>query len=241
MMLISYSSSCLSHVIRKQATLVTQVRCFHYKFKRVQTPPLPEPRESPYIVGPYLKPEYEPVKYLTEPIKAREDNDLNYFIYEPIKVEPDESRTVKLLLLDDVEELGVAGQVVDAPYRLGASKLVALKKAEYATEFALKWHKFGPKTFQSASTALSPKTVRMLKKRVFDLPVSKEAIIKPWHLSLALRMAGCICPTAAIEDSSIEEYEEEENKRLVKCTIRINNHERVEVKFAYCSRESLLA
>lgn len=197
----------------------------YFKFKRVYTPPLPQPKESPYIVGPYLKPDYLPTEYLTEPITPRRDDHLNYFIYEPTEVTIEENRTVKLLLIDDVEGLGVKGQVVDAPYRYGASRLVALKKAEYATKFAFDWYKFGPRTSQSASSALSPRTARLLGTQVFKLPVSKDVVTKPWHICYALRQAGCICSIHAIE--SIEE-----SYPQVKCIIVINNHERVEVEFA---------
>lgn len=215
--------------------LIISRRFLHYKFTRTQLPPLQEPKESPYIVGPYLKPIYEPVKYITDPIKHRDDNDLNHFIYEPHKVEYDESRTVSLILLQDVEGLGVAGQVVQASYKYGASKLIAMRKAEYATEHAYKWYKIGPKTTQSASSALSPRTTRFLKKQIFDLPVPRDTIVKPWHLSLALRLSDCICPTDAIDETSIGEYLDEEDQTQVKCTVRINNHERVEVKFKYAT------
>lgn len=208
-------------------------RFVHFKFKRTQLPPLQEPKESPYIVGPYLKPNYEPVRYTTEPIKPRDDNDLNHFIYEFERIEPDESRTVSLILIEDVEGLGVAGQLVNAPYRYGASKLIAMRKAEYATENAFKWYKFGPKTTQSASSALSPRTSRLLRENVFDLPISRDVIIKPWHLSLALRLSGCVCPINAIEEASIDEYLDDEDQIQIKCMVRINNHERVEVRFKY--------
>lgn len=213
-------------------------RFMHFKFKRTQLPPLQEPRESPYIVGPYLKPDYEPVKYITDPIKHRDDNDLNHFIYEFEKLEPDESRTVSLILIEDVEGLGVAGQVVQAPYRYGASKLIAMRKAEYATEHTYKWYKFGPKTTQSASSALSPRTSRFLKTQIFDLPVSRDVVIKPWHLSLALRLSNCVCPASAIEETSIDEYIDNEDQTQVKCIVRINNHESVEVRFKYLSMKN---
>lgn len=217
--------------VRSSLQNVLLSRSFHYTFKRVRKPPIRERMESPYIVGPYLKPSYLPVEYTTEPLKSRDDNDLDHFIYEPIKVEYDEKRTVKLLLIDDVEGLGVAGQVVDAPYRMGASKLVAMKKAEFATDFALKWYKFGPKTYQSASSALSPRTARLLGNQIFHLPVSRSAKIEPWHISLALRQAKCRCPAEVIE--SIDNYIDDDGETQVKCTIRINNHERVEIKFTY--------
>lgn len=213
--------------------LLISRRLLHYKFTRTQLPPLQEPKESPYIVGPYLKPVYEPVKYITDPIKHRDDNDLNHFIYEREPVEYDESRTVPLILIQDVEGLGVAGQVVQAPYRYGASKLIAMRKAEYATEHTYKWYKSGPKTLQSASSALSPRTSRFLKIRIFDLPIPEDVIVKPWHLSLALRLSDCICPTSAIDETSIGEYLDEQDQTQVKCTVRINDHERVEVKFKY--------
>jgi len=200
----------------------------YYKFKRVKCPPLPEPRESPYIVGPYLKPKYLPIQYITDPIKHREDNDLDYFIYEPTEVELDTARTVQLLLIKDVEGLGTAGQIVDAPYAFGASKLVAMRKAEYLTDFAREWYKFGPKTMESASSAISSRTIRLLKNQVFKLPVSRDATIKPWHLSMALRLSGCMCPVDAIEESSIAQ-----DASLVKCIIVVNNHERAEVTFEF--------
>lgn len=208
------------------------LRCFHYKFERTLTPPLQEPQESPYIIGPYLKPKYLPRKYITDPIKARDYNDYNHFIYKPTKIEADEERTVKLLLLDDVEGLGVKGQIVDAPYRFGCSKLVAMKKAEYATNFAKEWYKFGEKTTQSASTALSPRTARLLKSQIFKLPVSSNIIVQKWHLSLALRLSGCLCPIEAIEKESIVEKD-----GLVECIVRINNHERITVKFEHVKKD----
>lgn len=220
-------------LVSRRFLMMINSRSFHYKLKRTVTPPLQEPKESPYIVGPYLKPDYLPRQYITDEIKQRDDNDLNHFIYEPTKIEVDEDRKVKLLLITDVEGLGVAGQVVEAPYRFGASRLVALRKAEYATDFAQKWYKFGPKTIQSASSALSPKTARLLKSQIFDLPVSKNTIVQPWHLSLALRFAGCLCPVDAIEKDSITDYVDEHNDTIVKCIIVINNHERIEVKFRH--------
>lgn len=209
------------------------LRTNHWKFERELVPPLQEPRESPYIVGPYLKPDYVPRKYITDAIKHREDNDLDHFLYKPRKVEYDEERTIKLLLIDDVEGLGVAGQVVDTPFRLGASRLVAMRKAEYATDFAFKWYKFGPRTSLSASSAMSPKTARLLQTRVYELPMTEKVQVKPWHISLALRLAGCTCPESAIDSDSIVTVTEPEGEPIVECTIRINNHERVKVQFKY--------
>lgn len=215
-----------SEILAMNSRLFIQTRSYSYlKFKRVYKPPLQQPKESPYIVGPYLKPDYLPAEYLTEPIRPRHDDHLNYFIYEPTEVTVDDERTVKLLLIQDVEGLGVSGQVVDAPFRF--SRLVAMKKAEYATDFAHKWYKFGPRTSESASTALSPRTVRLLGNQVFDLPIPKDVVVQPWHLALALRFAGCICPIDAIQKETITETDNQ-----VKCTIVINKHEKVEVKFA---------
>lgn len=209
----------------------TNCRYYYWKFERVYTPPLQKPSESPYIVGPYLKPKYLPTEYISDAIEYHKIDDFDYFIYKPTKIEPDETRTVRLLLIDDVEGLGVKGQIVDAPYRYGASKLVAMKKAEYATDFASNWYKFGAKTELSASSALSPRTARLLRKTEFKLPIAADIEVEPWHISLALRLAGCICPVGAIEKDSIEESTSDNGDTKVKCTIVINNHERVEVKF----------
>lgn len=215
----------------------TWSRSYYYKFKRTRVPPLQEPKESPYIVGPYLKPSYVATRYITDPIKHRYVDDFDNIIYEPTKIETDESRRVKLLLIDDVEGLGTAGQVVDAPYRFGSSKLIAMKKAEYHTEFAEKWYKFGPRTAQSASSALSPRTVRFLTNKIFTLPVAKSTDVQPWHISLALRLAGCFCPIDAIDKDSIKEYFDENDVQHLKCTVVINNHERPEVRFCYGKEE----
>lgn len=217
-------------LLRQPIFSPTSSRSYYWKFERVHTPPLLEPPESPYIVGPYLKPKYVAPKYITDAIKHHHIDDFDYCIYKPTKIEPDETRTVRLLLIGDVEGLGVAGQIVDAPYRFGASKLVAMKKAEYATEFATKWYKFGPKTFASASSALSPRTARLLRTNVFKLPLAADVEVEPWHISLALRFSGCICPVKAIVPDSIEETTSEQGDIEVKCTVVINNHERVEVK-----------
>lgn len=187
--------------------------------------------ESPYIVGPYLKPSYLPTTYMTDEIRSRHDNDLNYFIYKPTLLENNDSRTVKLLLIDDVEGLGVSGQVVDVPYRLGASKLIAMKKAEYANDFSLSWYKFGPRTLMSASSALSPRTARLLRSQVFDLPIFRETQAEAWHIALALRLAGCQCPMDAIEADSMTNYDGDDGEAYVRCTIKINNHEKVETRF----------
>lgn len=228
--------AALSHTkllsLKRPLFCLTNYRSYYWKFERVFTPPLLEPPESPYIVGPYLKPKYLEPKYITDAIKHHHIDDFDYCIYRPTKIEPDESRTVKLLLIADVEGLGVAGQVVDAPYRFGASRLVAMKKAEYATEFASNWYKFGPRTETSASSALSPRTARLLKTTIFKLPIASDVTVEPWHLSLALRLSGCICPIEAIEKGSIEESTTQEGEIEVKCTVVINNHERVEVKFS---------
>lgn len=219
------------NLLRRSTIIATSYRTHYWKFERVYVPPLQEPKESPYIVGPYLKPKYLPPKYITDAIEHHNIDDFDHHIYKPTKIEADESRTVKLLLIGDVEGLGVAGQIVDAPYRYGASKLVAMKKAEYATDFAEKWYKFGPKTTESASTALSPRTARLLRTTVFKLPIGLDVEVQSWHISLALRLSGCICPLEAIEQNSIEESTTEDGEIEVKCTIVINNHERVEVKF----------
>lgn len=203
----------------------------YYLFKRKKVPPLAQPKESPYIVGPYLKPDYLPTEYIIDPINPKDADDFDHLIYEPIEVQPNQTRRVRLLLIQDVEGLGVAGQVVDAPFRHGASKLIAMRKAEYFNEFTQKWYKFGPKTMASASTALSPRTVRMLQSREYDLPIAKGVSVQPWHISLALRLSGCICPIDAIDKDSIKE-----DYPQVSCTIRINNHERVEVKFVYAKK-----
>lgn len=223
--------------VRQKPVQAILVRSFYFKFKRTKVPPLQEPRESPYIVGPYLKPDYLPREYITEPLKHREIDDFDHAIYDFEKIEPDPDRKVKLLLIDDVEGLGVAGQVVDAPARYGASKLIAMKKAEYYTEFTKKWYKFGAKTAQSASTALSPRTARLLRSQIYQLPVSDKTLVQPWHISLALRLAGCVCPVEAIENDSIKHYFDEENVQHVKCIIVINNHERVEVRFTFAKTE----
>lgn len=231
-MALNLGPALMRQVIRNGST-----RSLHYKFKRTRTPPLQEPRESPYIVGPYLKPDYKTVEYITEPIKHYDENDIDHFIYEPTVVQNDEDRRVRLLLLEDVEGLGTSGQVVDAPYRYGASRLIAMKKADYFTEFTRSWYKFGPRTFESASSALSPITARKLRVTLFELPAKKGTVVQPWHLSLALRLAGCICPIDAIEPSSITEYVDDEESDCVKCTVRINNHEKVEVKFIFSKTE----
>lgn len=217
---------------------LTGSRSYYWRFQRTIPPPLQEPRESPYIVGPYLKPDYMPVEYITEPIKPRDENDFDHYIYVPEKVEPDETRKVRLLLIQDVEGLGVAGQVIDAPYRFGASKLVAMKKADYFTEFTRKWHKFGPKTIQSASSALSPRTSRLLRSQIYKLPIDETVTVEPWHISLTLRLSGCHCPVEAIDKSSIEDYLDEQETRHVKCIVIINNHERVEVRFLYAKSKN---
>lgn len=208
-------------------------RSYYWTFKRTKVPPLPEPRESPYIVGPYLKPAYMPTEYITDAIDHKNPDDFDHLIYVPEKVEPDETRKVKLLLINDVEGLGVAGQVVDAPYRYGASKLIAMRKAEYFTDFAQKWYKFGPKTIQSASSALSPRTARLLRSHIYTLPIANTTPVRPWHISLALRLSGCFCPIDAIEKDSIKECHDEDGNQQVKCYVIINNHERVEVRFTY--------
>ena len=207
-------------------------RSHYYKLKRTKVPPMQERRESPYIVGPYLKPDYLPREYLTEPLTHRKVDDFDHAIYDVEKIEPDESRKVKLLLIDDVEGLGVAGQVVDAYAKHGSSKLIAMKKAEYYTDFTRSWYKFGPRSNVSASSALSPRTARALRSQIFKLPITNKTTVQPWHISLALRLAGCICPIDAIDQSSIQEYSVDDAEGL-KCTIVINNHERVETRFSY--------
>lgn len=211
------------------AISLANIRCL-WTFQRTLTPPLQEPKESPYIVGPYLKPDYLPTKYITEPIKD-DVNDDDHKIYKPTHIIEDEERKIKLLLLNDVEGLGIRGEVIDVPFRYGASKLIAMGKADYATEFNLKWYKFDTSESRpSASSALSPITVRNLRDRIYDLPIAEGAEIQPWHISLALRLAQVQCPLYAIRSETIQSYTEN-GKEYVKCTIVVNNHENVTVRF----------
>lgn len=236
-MALSLRHLSLVSTVQRPLFGLTWSRTFYYKFERTRVPPLPEPKESPYIVGPYLKPDYVPQKYITDPIRHKVVDDLEHYIFKPTKIELNEERRIQLLLIEDVEGLGVAGQVVNAPYRFGASKLIAMKKAEYFNEFSRNWYKFGPKTAESASSALSPRTTRLLKSQIFGLPVIKTTQVEPWHIALTLRLAGCFCPIDAIDKDSISVYFDENDVQHCRCYVVINNHERVEVRFSYAKQE----
>lgn len=162
------------------------------------------------------------------------------YIYE--QVEDTNARpfgTLKVILLQHVEELGIPGDIVEVEAPYGRFQLISAKKADYYCDYNLKKYKqlieSGAEGRTGPSSAFVMTTVRKLAKEVILLEMnSKEQWqLQKWHVKVALRKAGYVVPEEAIRlpETSINgpDIEGKEGKDLA-VEITINNKEKVAVR-----------
>ncbi len=173
----------------------SQIRLTHI-LKRKVLPLMPETLINPLIVGPFLK----------EKIKYEEPREVADYIYD--YVQNTSSRkydTIKIILLKHVEELGVAGDIVDVNRPIARFQLISGGFADYASPYNLIKYKdlieSGAKGKVGPSSAFVFSTVRRLAKEVIlvEMNDKEEWIIDRSHVRIALRKAGFVVPQNSIE------------------------------------------
>lgn len=148
-----------------------------------------------------------------------------------------EKPRVKVILLNHVDGVGTAGDVVDFDADTARYQLILAKKAVYASEFNLKWHKdliTGSDRLAGPSSLLSPVTIKRLALEVFALTMSQE---NPWtiekgHVRNALRMGGLMVSEDLIElpSTPITGPDLSKQNKAFVIYLTINNRERVPAK-----------
>ena len=139
---------------------------------------------------------------------------------------------VKVILLQHVEGVGSAGEVLDVEANVARTQLILAQKAVYADEFNLKWFKNlidNADRSEAPSSKLSPETIKKLRTSVFSVLMSGK---KPWtiqakHIKVALRSGGLNVPESSIflPTEPIEGPDDEKLDKVFIVNIKINNKE----------------
>lgn len=127
------------------------------------------------------------------------------YLYEEVEQKPPEDPKLKVLLLTTVDELGVAGDVVEVDRDYGRYHLLSSQAAVYADEYNLTKYRSliaeGSKDRTGPSSAFVMPTVKRLAREVIVVTVND---VNPWtltadHIRIAFRTAGYIVPNECIE------------------------------------------
>ncbi|XP_015793385.1 39S ribosomal protein L9, mitochondrial-like [Tetranychus urticae] len=206
-----------------------------WKFKRYQ-PPLvaPENLESPYIVGPYIR-DRLPEQTIFEP-RVRYDD-----VYEFVKqTDDDPVPPMKVLLLENVPNLGVAGEILEVPGEIARYKLIPSQQATYASDLNIKLYSdLIQKCLNNPdapSSRLSIVTTEKLKSQFILVTMSSDTswTIEPWHIRVACRRIGLVVPEYAIKlpDKPISgpNLDYEMKDFVIQITVNKNPRETVNVR-----------
>jgi large subunit ribosomal protein L9 len=161
-------------------------------------------------------------------------------LYEVVGKEDHKKRPdLKVILLDYVEGLGVAGQVVGVRPGRMRWDLLPTGKAAYASPQNMTIYKEllenSDKTKTGPSSAISTKTAQKLESKVFCCTMNNKNswVIEKWHLRVVFRKAGLIVPEEAIElpktpikGPDVGNLQD----KMFLAFVTINGHERVPVK-----------
>ncbi|XP_053210686.1 39S ribosomal protein L9, mitochondrial-like [Panonychus citri] len=206
-----------------------------WKFKRWQEPLLaPENLESPYIVGPYIR-DRLPEQSILKP-RIRYDD-----VFEEIhNTDDDPVPPMKVLLLENVANLGVAGEVLEVPGEMARYNLIPSQQATYATDLNLKLYAdLIQKCLDNPdapSSRLSIVTTKKLATQFILVTMSSDAPwkIEPWHIRVACRQIGLVVPDYAIKlpDEPITgpNIENELKDFAIQITVNKNPRETVNVR-----------
>ncbi|KAH9407135.1 54S ribosomal protein L9, mitochondrial [Tyrophagus putrescentiae] len=151
--------------------------------RKVKLPNQPKPTSN-LVVGPFIREH----RWYQKPRPVAD------YIYEELKV----------LLLTTVDELGVAGDVVDVDRDFARHRLLSSQAAVYADPYNLAKYRSlieeGSKDRTGPSSAFVMPTVKRLAREVIVLTVND---LKPWtltadHVRVAFRAAGYAVPNECI-------------------------------------------
>ncbi|KAI1285448.1 39S ribosomal protein L9, mitochondrial [Halotydeus destructor] len=173
---------------------VQQTRNVWILRRRVQ-PPLAHDMRSPYIVGDYIK----DIKSRPRPLLEKEQL-LEVVEQTDCRKKPD----IKVILLDAVEDLGVAGDVLFVNFSIARHELILSGRAVYASPFNLEYYKNlidGKVKTTGPSSAVSRTTQKMLTENLFPIIMNHQNpwTIEKWHIRQSMRYNDCIVPDDAIE------------------------------------------
>jgi len=162
-------------------------------------------------------------------------DDCKYMVYEAEELQQPE-KLVKLILLRNVDDYGVTGQIIEEKSRIANRDLLLPGFAVYHNEENL--HKFAdiviPEDTKMISTATANRVIKKWSKRVLDicLNMHNEWTIEPWHIKAAFRKSKVWIsedkiemPGGIISGPNLDL----ENKEFI-AIITINNHDKVKVR-----------
>ncbi|XP_054153972.1 39S ribosomal protein L9, mitochondrial-like isoform X2 [Oppia nitens] len=186
--------------------------------------------KNPYIVGPL----FNDILHYKEP---REVTDM---IYDEVEDTDDQSLgKMKVILMDHIEELGVAGDVVEVDASYARFHLLSARKAVYYCDYNLNKYKdlieSGAEGRVGPSSAFVLTTVRQLAKEciLVEMNDKHEWLIQKRHIRIAFRKTGYTVPEEAIQLPEIPitgpDIEGKEGKDFA-VHIVINNQETVAVR-----------
>lgn len=205
-----------------RAAIVTQSRNTWIVKRRLPLPPRPS-WESEFVVGEYIKD-------INPPPIHPEDMDL--YEMDAIQTEDQPAPQVKVILLQHVEGVGSAGEVLAVEAKVARTRLILAQKAVYADEFNLKWFKNlidNADRSEAPSSKLSPETIKKLRTSVFSVLMNGR---KPWtvnanHIRVAFRSAALVVPESSIflPTEPIEGPDEDIQNKVFIVNVKINNKE----------------
>lgn len=221
----------LTRLLQLKPLSVQQLRTT-YVVKRRRTPFIGARWENPYIVGDYIK-DVNPPPPVPEMINLYgHDNVVN--------TNDTPAPPLKVILLEYVEDLGVAGDVIEVEAEKARWELLLPRKAVYASPFNLNWYKSlieqtDRKDGPSSATAMQ--TMKQIRNSVYKITMSSEAAwtIEPWHVRMALRENGIVVPQEAVSlpETPIRGPENVEGKAFI-ATVTINDREKAPARFVVC-------
>ena len=198
--------------------------------RRKTRPPYMQRIVNPYVIGPFFESSQ----------KQPHLEELRDHLYD--EVEDTNTRplgTMKVILLQHVDELGIPGDIVEVPVPYGRFQLISAKKADYYCDYNLKKYKSliesGAEGRTGPSSAFVMTTVRKLANEVVlvEMNPREQWQVEKRHVKVALRKAGYVVPEEAIELPKTPingpDIENKEGKDFA-IEITINNQEKVAVR-----------
>jgi len=181
---------------------------------------------SPYIVGDH-------VKDVNPPQPQHEELEIYEVISKPGRYWPDTS----IVLLEYVENLGVAGDIVTIDCQRARWELIMPGRAVYASAFNLEYYKeLISKSEKSTgpSSAIVNETMKRLRLSVFPLTLSSKVpwTVEKWHVSSMLRRHGVVISEECIElpETPISGPDPNIIDKVFLVSITINGKEKVNVR-----------
>jgi len=222
---LSHRLKTLSPYLQQSSPLsLTPVRCTVI-VKRVHKPPLVTlPGRSAL----------ETPQHLIDKQVIHSDDD-KWMIYE-VEEKHQEDYQVKVILLRNVDDFGVKGQIISAPYYHAHVKLILPGFAVYHTEENLE--RLGDFVLPENQIVDSSETAKLFvnyySKRIFDICMNNSTpwTIDKWHIKASLRRHKVWATEDQIEipggeicgpDTSLQD------KEFI-AVLTVNNHERVKIR-----------